>query len=77
VICRAGREDGEGHPSWGYDRIQGALKNLGHVIGPTTIRNILHRLGLEPAPLRKPRIGWKTFLKALVFALGPDAFTSR
>jgi hypothetical protein len=52
------------NPSWGYDRIQGALKNLGHIVGATTIRNILHRGGLEPAPARKPRIAWKTFLKA-------------
>src|SRR5262245_15950606 len=52
------------NPSWGYDRIQGALENLGHVVGATTIRNILHRRGLEPAPLRNPKIAWKTFLKA-------------
>jgi transposase InsO family protein len=52
------------NPSWGYDRLEGALKNLGHVIAPTTIRNILHRRGLEPAPFRKPKIAWKTFLKA-------------
>jgi hypothetical protein len=38
------------NPSWGYDRLEGALKNLGHVIAPTTIRNILHRRGLDPAP---------------------------
>src|SRR5262245_3914448 len=53
------------NPSWGYDRIQGALKNLGHIVAPTTIRNILRRRRLEPAPLRKPKIAWKTFLEAL------------
>src|SRR5262245_27094260 len=51
------------NPSCGYDRLEGALKNLGHNIAPTTIRNILRRRGLEPAPLRKPKIAWKTFLK--------------
>jgi hypothetical protein len=36
------------NPSWGYDRIQGALKHIGHIVAPTTIRNILRRRGLEP-----------------------------
>jgi len=27
--------------SWGYDRIQGALANLGHIIAPNTVKNIL------------------------------------
>ena len=40
------------NPTWGYDRIQGALQNIGHAVAPTTIRNILRRRGLEPAPLR-------------------------
>ena len=50
--------------SWGYDRIQGALANLGHVIAPNTVKNILKRHGIEPAPERKKRAAWKTFLKA-------------
>jgi transposase InsO family protein len=50
--------------SWGYDRIQGALKNLGHKVAPTTIANILKRHGIEPAPERRKRTTWKTFLKA-------------
>jgi hypothetical protein len=48
------------NPTWGYDRLEGALKNLGHLTAPTTIRNILRRRGLEPAPLRKPKIAWKS-----------------
>ena len=50
--------------SWGYDRIQGALGNLGHIIAPNTIKNILKAHGIEPAPLRKNRTSWKNFLKA-------------
>ncbi len=50
--------------SWGYDRIQGALANLGPIIAPNTVKNILIRHGIDPAPERKKRTSWKTFLKA-------------
>jgi len=50
--------------SWGYDRIQGALANIGCDVAPNTVRNILKRHGIEPAPLREKRTSWKTFLKA-------------
>lgn len=49
--------------SWGYDRIQGALANLGHIIAPNTVKNILKRHGIEPAPERKKHTSWKNFLK--------------
>jgi putative transposase len=35
---------------WGYDRIAGALANLGHHISAQTIGNILKRHGIAPAP---------------------------
>jgi len=38
---------------WGYDRIVGALANLGYVISDQTVGNILQRLGVPPAPERK------------------------
>jgi putative transposase len=38
---------------WGYDRIVGALANLGYVISDQTVGNILHRHALPPAPERK------------------------
>lgn len=50
--------------SWGYDRIQGALANLGYTIAPNTVKNILRRHGIEPAPERRKRTSWHTFLKA-------------
>lgn len=50
--------------TWGYDRVQGALANLGHMIAPNTIKNILKAHGIEPAPLRRRRTSWKAFLKA-------------
>jgi transposase InsO family protein len=47
---------------WGYRRIQGALANLGHVVGRGTIANILKAHGLEPAPERNRKTTWKEFL---------------
>jgi hypothetical protein len=65
------------NPTWGYDRLQGALKNLGHLVAPNTIRNILRRNGIDPAPERGKRTSWKTFVKAhasTIFAA--DFFTT-
>jgi putative transposase len=50
------------NPSWGYTRIQGALANLGHWIGRTTVARILADHGIEPSPRRG--MSWKTFLRA-------------
>jgi putative transposase len=50
------------NPGWGYTRIQGALANLGHKVGRSTIRRILKEHGLEPAPKR--HTPWSVFLKS-------------
>ncbi len=60
LVVRMARENDD----WGYDSIQGALANLGYVGAPNTVKNILKRHGIEPAPERKKRTSWKTFLKA-------------
>ena len=61
---------------WGYDRIQGALANLGYIIAPNTVKNILKRHGIEPAPERKKRTSWQTFMKAHWKVMtGTDFFT--
>jgi putative transposase len=52
------------NPSWGYTRIQGAMANLGHMLGRGTIRRILTDHEIEPAPLRGKRMPWSAFLKA-------------
>src|SRR6478752_2905358 len=52
----------EENPTWGYTRIQGALKNVGHRVGRSTIRRILKAAGLPPVPHRPT--SWQTFLKA-------------
>jgi len=60
LVLKMAREN----PSWGYSRIQGALMNLGASISRSTIKNILVEHGLEPAPERRKRTPWKTFLQA-------------
>ena len=47
---------------WGYLRIVGALRNLGHTVARTTVANILKRHGIEPAPERKTT--WKEFIRS-------------
>ena len=37
------------NPSWGYTRIQGALKNLGHSVARATVARILRREGIPPS----------------------------
>jgi hypothetical protein len=39
------------NPRWGYTRIRGALRNLGHEIGRNTIKRILAANGIEPATI--------------------------
>ena len=46
------------NPRWGYDRIVGALANLGDHISDQTVGNILKRNGIMPAPSRKPKLSW-------------------
>jgi transposase InsO family protein len=54
----------EENATWGYRWIQGALANLGHCIDKITVRNILRRHHLEPAPQRrKGGRSWGQFLK--------------
>src|SRR5438093_491777 len=54
----------EENSTWGYRRIQGVLANLGHAIDKITVRNILRRRHLEPAPQRrKAGMCWGQFLK--------------
>src|SRR5258708_23870541 len=63
--------------AWGYDRIVGALANLGHTIGDQTVGNILKRHGLPPAPERKTTTPWKEFIRThLDVLLAPDFFTA-
>jgi transposase InsO family protein len=49
------------NPRMGYDKIQGEILKLGFTINPTTIKNVLRRHRLLPAPQRG-KTSWRTFL---------------
>ena len=65
----------EENPTWGYTRIRGALKNVGHRVGRSTIARILRAYGIPPVPERPT--SWRTFLRAHWGAIaGADFFTT-
>jgi transposase InsO family protein len=51
------------NPSWGYMRIVGELRMLGISVSATSVRTILGKAGLPPAPQRD-RQSWRSFLRA-------------
>src|SRR6201987_5588737 len=60
LVVRMAKEN----PSWGYDRIVGALANLGHRLSDQAVGNLLRRHNLSPAPKRKQTVSWKDFIRA-------------
>ena len=52
------------NPTWGYDRIVGALANIGRRVSDQTVGNILRRHGIPPAPKRKHTTSWRDFIRA-------------
>jgi transposase InsO family protein len=52
------------NPGWGYDRIAGAMANLGFKLSDQTVANILRRHDIPPAPKRKQASSWKDFIRA-------------
>ena len=60
--------------SWGYDRIEGALANLGYTLSDQTVGNILKRHGILPAPQRKKTVTWREFIRIHMEVLGAADF---
>jgi transposase InsO family protein len=73
LVTRMAREN----RSWGYDRIVGALANLGYTLSAQTVGNILKRHGIPPAPARTKATTWKEFIRTHMEVLvATDFFTA-
>jgi hypothetical protein len=71
-VVRMSKENSD----WGYDRIVGAMANLGYTLSDQTVGNILQRYGIPPAPERKRTTTWADFIRAHMDVLaGTDFFS--
>jgi transposase len=59
LVVRLAKEN----PLWGHRRIHGELTKLGVTVAPSTVWEILHAAGIDPAP-RRPGPSWRQFLHA-------------
>jgi putative transposase len=64
LIVRMAQEN----PTWGHRRIQGELARLGYAIAASTVWEILHAAGIDPAP-RRAGPSWRQFLAAQAHAI--------
>ena len=71
-VVRMAKENSD----WGYDRIVGAMANLGYRLSDQTVGNILQRNGITPAPERKRTTTWADFIRVHMAVLaGTDFFS--
>ena len=72
LVVRMAKENSD----WGYDRIVGAMANLGYRLSDQTVGNILQRHGISPAPERTRTTTWADFIRAHMSVLaGTDFFS--
>ena len=72
LVMRMAKEN----PGWGYDRIVGAMANLGRRLSDQTVGNILRRHDIPPAPQRKQATSWQDFIRAhMAVLVATDFFT--
>jgi len=72
LVVRMAKENTD----WGYDRIVGAMANLGYRLSDQTVGNILQRHGIPPAQERKRTTTWADFIRAHLSVLaGTDFFS--
>jgi putative transposase len=70
-VLRLAREN----PRWGYQRICGELAKLGVQVSPTSVRRLLARARLRPAP-RRSGPSWREFLQQQAASIvAADFFT--
>src|SRR3974390_3037547 len=73
LVLQLARDNGP----WGYRRIAGALRNLGHEVSHQTVANILKRHGIAPAPERGKGMSWRDFIRSHLEVLAAvDFFTA-
>ena len=72
MVIRMAKEN----TGWGYDRIVGAMANLGYKLSDQTVGNILQRHDVPPAAERKRGTTWADFIRThLSVIVGTDFFT--
>ena len=72
LVVRMAKENA----AWGYDRIVGAMANLGYRLSDQTVGNILQRNGIPTAPARKRTTTWADFIRRHMSVLaGTDLFS--
>ena len=70
LVVRMTKENSD----WGYDRIVGAMANLGYRLSDQTVGDILERHGIPPAPKRKRTTTWGEFIRAHLSVLAATDF---